>query len=90
MQNRRKLRKFNGIVCILVAALLFVLSVLSFCFQIPYMPCRVFLRIPALVVYTVVYLGVFLFMYPSAFGMQTALRYADQKTPKHVAGGDVR
>lgn len=67
MENRKKLRKFSGIMFIFTAAILAVALVASFCYDIPYLPRRVFLRTAAITVYTILYLIIFLITYPKVF-----------------------
>lgn len=67
MDNRKKLRKFNGVMFVFTATMLAVALVASFCYDIPYLPRRVFLRAAAITVYTILYLIIFLMTYPKVF-----------------------
>lgn len=67
INNRKKFRKFSGVMYIIASITLLLACIVSFLYESPYLPRRLFLRIPAFVVYTVLYFAFLLTVYPSVF-----------------------
>lgn len=67
IHNRKKFRKFSGVIYVIFSMTLFVVCIAALFCEKHYLPRRLFLRVPAFFVYTILYLTLFLITYPKVF-----------------------